>query len=166
MNKKIYRLKFRNEKGFTLLEFMTAFVIVSILATIIMANFIYSKRRATETSIITNMRTLQIMLETYRVDWEAYPEQLTTLGLEATEKKYNKSVSNPATKQKGFVDPSNIWSIDFQMPSGTNAETLRGRVAYQYIDRTKYYLFGYDEKGFFIERKKKPYTVTNGEVVK
>jgi len=166
MKKKIYQLVFKKKKGFTVLEFMAVFVIISILATLIMANFINSKKRATESSIITNMRTLQIMLETYRVDWESYPEELSTLGIEATDKKYNKSVTNPITNQKGLIDPSNTWAIDFQVPNGTNADALKGKVGYQYVERTKYYLFSYDDKGFFIERKKQPYTVTNGEVIK
>lgn len=160
-----YRQK-KLKKGLTAIELMVALVIIGVLVSIFVSNFVMSsKKRAMEATLVSNVRTLQIMLETYRIDWQFYPENLSELGVVATQKNYNKSASNPYTKQSGPVGSTNIWAIDFVDPTspGFNADFTRGRVAYQKVSTTKYYLLAYDASGMPLQRKGTTYIVTNGE---
>jgi prepilin-type N-terminal cleavage/methylation domain-containing protein len=161
--------KLRN--GFTIMEVMVAVVIIGILVAIAMTNFIASsKRRALEASLTTNMRTLQVMLETYRVDWQAYPQNLSELGAAATAKNYNKSVANPYTRKSGFVGSTNAWATecyDLDNPPDPAVKiTYQGMVCYVPVGPpfppAKYYLMGYDDNAIPIQRNNKIYLVTNG----
>ncbi len=169
MKNTLYKLK--KHRGFTAIELMIVVVIIGIIVSIGVANYIASsKKRALEASLMTNMRTLQIMLETYKVDWQLYPDSLANLGLEATSRRYNKSIANPYTRQSGPVGTTNLWAIDYLDPSDptfpTNKALYFGRVGYQPIGTapsiSKYYLFGYGDNSIPIERKGTTYTVTNG----
>lgn len=162
----IYKVK-KYSKGMTALELMTVVVIIGVLVSIVGVNFIKSSiKRANEASVKSNMRTLQIMLENYKVDWKEYPIDLNSLSIESNEKKYNKVIANPFTKLKGPIDSNNIWAIDFIDPtSGTflaNPKLYEGKVGYQYVSTSKFYLVGYGDGGFPIEKSGTIYLVTNG----
>lgn len=147
----------QRNKGFTVLEALTAAIIISVLVMIVMPNFIRSKDHAYEASMETNARTLRVMLETYKVDHNLYPEDLRTLGREASTKRYNKEVANPITGVNGVVE-SGKWAIDYVGTSGPS-----GTVAYQPLAaNSKYYLFIYDTKGNLLRRKGQVFTMTNG----
>lgn len=166
MSYKIRKLKYANS-GMTLIEAMSVFVIISVLVSIGVANYLQSsKKRALEASLQTNMRTLQIMLETYKVDWSGYPEHLSQLASEADSKKYNKSIANPYTGKSGPVNSENIWAIDYLDPTNSSFDSqkslYRGKVGFQSVSTSKYYLLGYDDKSELIEKNGKAYTVTSG----
>jgi competence protein ComGC len=150
--------KYQKNKGFTVLEGLTVVLIITILVLIVMPNFINNKERATESQILGNIRTLRIMLETYKVDNKIYPENLQTLGIEASNKGYNKILKNPYTNANGSVE-SGKWAINYVEPPAP----APGFVGYQPFDENNsYYLFGYDRNGQFIKREGKVYTITNG----
>lgn len=163
--------------GMTFIEVMTAVVIIGILVAIGVANYLTSaKKRALEASLISNMRTLQIMLETYKVDWQAYPVNIAGLATEATNKNYNKSVTNPYTSKSGTVGSSNIWAIDALDPTDSSFPSVKsnyaGRVGYTLakdnlgqFNTGKYYLMGYDGNSELIIRNDKVYLVTNGDII-
>ncbi len=168
MNYKAKKLK--TNSGMTMIELMSVIVIIGILVSIGIANyFVSTKQRALEASLQTNMRTLQVMLETYKVDWSQYPDNLSKLAQEATNKNYNKSIANPYTGKSGIIDSNNIWSIDYLDPTDSafpaNKNKYIGRVGYQAIGTIpiqKYYLLGYDDKSELILRNNSPYLVTSG----
>ena len=146
-----------NSRGMTIFEILTVVVIITILVMVVMPNFVRSKDRAMDSSAKTNSRTLQMMLETYYIDYKIYPESLSVLGYESTAKKYNKIIANPYTAKKGLVE-SGQWAIDYLGPTGP-----AGLVAYQPIlSNTKYYIFVYNAKGGLLQYKGKPYRKTNG----
>lgn len=165
---KITLHKQKRHKGFSAVEVMTAIVIIGIIVAIGVANYLKSSRdRAFEASLMSNMRTLQIMLETYKVDYQVYPENLYELGSDASNKKYNKSATNPYTKQSGLVGSTNAWCIDFKNPVDSDFFSMKdlyiGKVGYFYsTSDKKYTLFGYNGDGQLLERKGGPYTVTSG----
>lgn len=147
----------RYNKGYTILEILTVCIIITILVTIAIPNFINNKDDAKEAVSETNARTLRIMLETYKVDQQTYPENLRTLGYEATAKKYNKTVNNPFTNHTGLVE-SGKWAIDYVGNVGP-----AGMVVYQPIaNNSKYYIFVYDKKGNLLMRKGQIFTMDNG----
>lgn len=151
------KLPVLNEKGFTALEILTVVVIISVLAMIAIPNFIHLQENAKEAQIETNCRTLRVMLETYRVDQKSYPEDLRTLGYEATLKKYNRTLENPYRLDRGPVE-SGMWAIDYLGTSGP-----AGMVTYKPLaDGSKYYIFGYDKSGKLLKRNGVVYTMTNG----
>ena len=58
--------------------------------------------RTRQHAVKANMHTFQTMVETYAVDWGGvYPANLSELLREAQAKRYEKSFSNPYTKQVG-----------------------------------------------------------------
>lgn len=147
----------RNERGLTILEILTVAIIISVLAMIVMPNFIRQQDNAKQASMESNARTLRIMLETYKVDHSVYPEDLRTLGRVATEKKYNKILPNPFSGARGEVE-SGKWALDYLGEQGPP-----GMVAYQPLQsNSKYYLFCYDRGGKLHKRSGKVYTLTNG----
>ena len=144
-------------QGLTILEILTVVVIISVLVLIAIPNFITQKDSAMEASMETNARTLRMMLETYKVDHQVYPEDLRTLGYEATAKKYNKEAENPFTGAGGPVE-SGKWAMDYVGTSGPP-----GMVAYQPInDNSKYYIFAYERTGQLLKRKGQVFTMSNG----
>lgn len=153
-------------KGLTVLEILTVVIIIGVLAAIAVSNYINStKKRAFESSMISNIRTFQVVLETYRVDWEVYPNDLTELGLEADKKKYNKAVRNPLTTLSGPVGLNSPWVIEYADPedSSFNKSLYIGKVGYQRINEKKYYLLAYGEDGLPLQRSGKIHLVSNGE---
>jgi len=149
--------KKNQNKGFTVFEILTVVLIITILVLIAVPNFIKSKDDAFESSMMANARTLRIMLETYKVDNQAYPEDLRTLGREATLKSYNKKVTNPL-KSSGNVVESGAWAV---MYTGTTG--LPGMIAYNPLsDLTKYYIMIYDSQGNLLQHKGTVYTMSNG----
>jgi prepilin-type N-terminal cleavage/methylation domain-containing protein len=64
-------LHFRtNRKGFTLIELLIVIAIILILISIALPNFLEARVRALVTKIKGEMHTLQIALESYRIDYE------------------------------------------------------------------------------------------------
>ncbi|PKL75920.1 MAG: hypothetical protein CVV27_12920 [Candidatus Melainabacteria bacterium HGW-Melainabacteria-1] len=149
--------KIRRNSGLTIFEILTVALIISILALIAIPNFIKSKDDANEATVETNAGVLRTMLETYKVDHHLYPEDLRTLGREATIKKYNKEAQNPFTGTRGIVE-SGKWAIEYVGTSGPV-----GMVSYQPLSgNTKYYIFLYDRTGQLLKRKGKVYALSNG----
>lgn len=84
------------KKGFTLIELMVVIVIIGILISIAIPNFIASQDRAKIASLKSNMHALQESAETYAVDWGGiYPEIGANLREEGINKKYWRDFKNP-----------------------------------------------------------------------
>ncbi len=144
-----------SEKGFTVFEVLTVTIIITILAAIAIPNFIRSKDKAYEASLETNARTLRVMLETYKVDHSEYPEDLRTLGRDATNRNYNKTIANPISRNTGVVE-NGAWAV---MYTGTTGPA--GMVGYQPV-LDKYYIFGYNAEGNLHQKSGQVYQLGNG----
>ncbi|HVT01055.1 MAG TPA: type II secretion system protein [Patescibacteria group bacterium] len=70
-----YKLKANN--GFTLIELLVVISIISILAALLMANFVGIRQRGRDAQRKSDLRQIQSALELYRSDNGSYP---TTLG--------------------------------------------------------------------------------------
>lgn len=153
----MWRKKYNQQQGLTIFEILTVAIIISVLAMIAIPNFIANQERGKNSALESNARTLRIMLETYRVDNKVYPENLRTLGREATLKGYNKQVANPYTHARGAVE-SGKWAIDYLGTSGPP-----GMVTYQpLMNNDKYYIFGYDGSGNLYRKNGQVFTMSNG----
>lgn len=161
------KLKFKvlkKQSGMSLMELMMVVVVLGIISAIAATTIISpSKKRAMDASVKSNVRTLQVMLETYKVDNSEYPDALSDLEIDANKKNYNKRANNPYSKQAGSVS---VWAIDFLDPSdpsfASQKKLYEGRVAYQLVNPTKYYIMCYGEDGMLINTDNKIYLVTNG----
>ncbi len=69
-----------NDSGFTLIELLIVVAIIGILAAIAVPNFINAQVRAKVARGQSDMRSLQLALETYRLDNNMYPPTPSTAG--------------------------------------------------------------------------------------
>lgn len=72
MKTKNLKLKI-NASGFTLIELLVVIVIIGVLSTLLMANFIGIRQRARDGQRKANLRQIQSALELYRADLGGYP---------------------------------------------------------------------------------------------
>jgi len=64
------------EKGFTLIELLIVIVIIGVLATLLMTNFVGVRQRGRDAQRKSDLRQIQAALELYRADVGQYPEAL------------------------------------------------------------------------------------------
>jgi len=76
------------DEGFTLIELLVVIIIIGILAAIAIPVFLNQRKKATEASLKSDLRTVANEMETYYTDFQVYPPtvagssttQATTLG--------------------------------------------------------------------------------------
>lgn len=106
----------RKAPGFTLLELIIVVAIIGILATIAMPALKDMPRRANESVLKTNLRTLRDLIDQYYGDQGHYPESLEVL----VERKYVRQIPyDPLTKS----DKSWILIYEEPDPLDVPAET-------------------------------------------
>jgi general secretion pathway protein G len=71
LESKIKNLKL--QKGFTLIELLIVVVIIGILASLLMANFVGVRQRGRDAQRKSDLRQIQAALELYRADLGEYP---------------------------------------------------------------------------------------------
>lgn len=97
----------KRQQGFTLLELIIVVAIIGILATIAMPALKDMPRRANESVLKTNLRTMRDLIDQYYGDQGHYPESLDVL----VEKGYVRQVPyDPLTKS------STAWTLVFEEP--------------------------------------------------
>ncbi len=63
----------RIRSGFTLIELLIVVAIIAILAAIAVPNFLEAQTRAKVSRVKTDIRTIAVAWDSYRVDWDSYP---------------------------------------------------------------------------------------------
>ncbi len=69
----------KRHKGFTLIELLIVVAIIAILAAIAVPNFLEALTRTRVSRAKTDLRTVATCVETYRADYNAYPEPIRAL---------------------------------------------------------------------------------------
>jgi type II secretion system protein G len=70
----------RNHKsGFTLIELLVVIAIISVLATLLMTNFVGIRQRGRDGARKSDLRQIQAALEQYRADNDSYPPNSSSL---------------------------------------------------------------------------------------
>ena len=72
-NFSLFPFQFSPKNGFTLIELLVVIVIISILATLLMVNFIGVRQRGRDAQRKSDLRQIQSALELYRADKGDYP---------------------------------------------------------------------------------------------
>ncbi len=73
-------IKLSTRRGFTLIELLVVIAIISILSTLLMANFVGIRQRGRDAQRKSDLRQIQTALEMYRSDNGSYPTVLSDCG--------------------------------------------------------------------------------------
>ena len=71
-------MKFRNQKGFTLLEIMLVVLIIGIIALLALPRLLVTRQMARQHTCEGNQSALRTHLEAYKWDWGIYPDDAGT----------------------------------------------------------------------------------------
>jgi type II secretory pathway pseudopilin PulG len=85
-------------KAFTLLELMTIVMIIGVLAAIAVPNFLEAQIRAKTTQTLTNQRLIAAALESYYVDYKAYPQNLALVDFKIVTEPRKPAGPRPASR--------------------------------------------------------------------
>ena len=66
------------DEGFTLIELLVVIIIIGILAAIAIPVFLNQRKKATEASVKSDLRTVANEMETYYTDSQSYPATVAT----------------------------------------------------------------------------------------
>ena len=134
----------RREHGFTLVELMIVLVIVGILASISIPNFLNAQRRAKEGSTKANMHTFQLAAEDYNVQNNGTYSTLAD-GVATLLDTYGSHFKNPFDNSTGtgnaWADQA-TWAVP--MPTGASKP---GVVAYGDSAQLTYQIAGSGANG-------------------
>ena len=94
-------LKKKDERGFTLIELLVVIVIIGLLTTLGVVNYLSARQRARDAQRKSNVQQIQSALELYRSDQHAYPASLPACNASLTD------AGNTTTYMKNIpCDPS------------------------------------------------------------
>jgi len=125
------------KNGFTLIELLVVIAIISIIAAFMMPNFLGVQDRAKEAGVKAVMHSIQLAVEAYNMENEAYP-----MGSNIS---LRELVDNYLT-QGGYV--TSVPKNPFTGKEYTESDNA-GKIMYVYDDSTgSYKLTGYKRNGF------------------
>lgn len=75
-------LKFKNNKGFTLIELMIVVAIIGVLAAIAIPNFLNYQCKAKQSEAKSNLGSIRTSEEAYLAEYDAYTTDLTKIGFD------------------------------------------------------------------------------------
>lgn len=110
-----------NNKGFTLIELLVVIVIIGILSSFLVANYVGVRARGRDAQRKADLRQIQSALELYRSDSGSYPASLPACGSSL-------SYNGATYMQKIPCDPTNSAPLryTYQSAFSNSAYTLAG----------------------------------------
>jgi competence protein ComGC len=96
----------QDERGFTLVEMMAVLVVISILVSIVLGSYIFSTRKARETTCSANVRIVNEMATKYFYDTGGWPDTLDDL------------IPNYIRDSKSFVCPDSGQPYNYDNSTG------------------------------------------------
>ena len=115
-------IKFRKNRGFTLVEIMIVVAIIALLASIAVPNFLRARKRSQASRILEDLRLIDNAVDQYAIEYSrASGSTVTWAGVQL----YMKRNSNLANSQKSVIGGTyaNSFTVDgvVATPTGTSA---------------------------------------------
>ena len=101
-------MKFLGSRGFTLIELLIVVAIIAILAAIAVPNFLEAQVRSKVSRVASDVRTIATGMESYYVDFNAYPPEYLHL---------LPSISEPLRNQKALAHLTTPMAFLSSIPS-------------------------------------------------
>lgn len=118
-------IKMRNQKGFTLVELLVVVVIIGILASVAIPNFVGAQDKAKNSAVQSNVHTVQMAVEQYGVDnGGAFKQDLYT-NIIATGS-YIAGNAFPRTPWNQAVQPATIAAAQAEVDAPINGDFTAG----------------------------------------
>ncbi|MFA5794825.1 MAG: type II secretion system major pseudopilin GspG [Candidatus Brocadiia bacterium] len=103
----------KNEKGFTLIELLLVAVIIAILASVVVGNFVGQEKKVYDARVKADFATISTALDLYSLDNGMFPS--TEQGLKALiEKPSSTPVPSNWTKRYLVNDPDDPWKKEYK----------------------------------------------------
>jgi type II secretion system protein G len=80
----LLRIARRDEAGFTLIELLVVMIIIGVLASISVPVFLNQRKKAVDTQLKSDLRSVAVSVETYFTDNSAYPASISQSGVSLT----------------------------------------------------------------------------------
>lgn len=110
-------MKYRQQRGFTLLEIMVVIVILGILASLVVPNLMGNKEQADHQKAVSDIVALENALDMYKLDNSRYPT--TDQGMNALVTKPDSDPAPRNYKDGGYIKrlPTDPWQNEYQLLS-------------------------------------------------
>jgi prepilin-type N-terminal cleavage/methylation domain-containing protein len=137
--------KVRSEKGFTLVELMVVIIIIGMLLTIGLPNFIAAQDRSRNAAVKANGHVLETIANTFNIDEGRYPSSIP----EITGHESYKLFENPFSGSQGVADASGqgAWRTNNDGDAESNANALSSDYSDRLLSQGLAIYVGLDAQG-------------------
>ena len=117
----------KNNKGFSLIEFLVVISIIGVLTTVLVMNFVGSRERARDAQKIQNLHSLKSALRMYYNDNQGYPVSTGSIGPMQTALVTGYIPSMGDTSGLNYVSNGEVFTLETVLEVGAGDEDINSQ---------------------------------------